>query len=104
MKAWADVFGSSSIPLGSDSPSLYVPAHHFNESSATGVTFKPSSRTVPLRDATIAFMTHMPPQPDHLTGQIIGALLKPAFLMARAWRLHSSYVAGGPANPAAFNI
>jgi len=37
MNAAADVFGSSSRPLGSDNPSLYVEAHHAIDSSAIGV-------------------------------------------------------------------
>ena len=89
-KARAASLLSSSMPLGSESPSLYVPAHHRSESSATGVTPNCSSSTLPPREAAIALRTHMPPQPVCFTGQIMGLLLSPLLLIARACWLHSS--------------
>jgi len=48
--------------------------------------------------------THIPPQPAILTGHSIGARLRPLLLIARACSVHSSYVFGGAAKPAAFSI
>src|SRR5579875_2166545 len=99
MNAVADVLGSSSIPLGSDRPSLYVDTHQRSDVSVTGVTLRLSSSTRPPREAAMALTTHMPPQPEILTGHSIGVLLRPLLLMARACSVHSSQVLGGAANP-----
>src|SRR5690242_2570045 len=104
MNARADSLGSSSMPFGSDRPSRYVCSHHLSEVSASGVTLRFASRSLPPREATIVFITHMPPQPVCFTGHAMGYCARPAALIFFAWSTHSAYVFGGAAIPAAVII
>src|SRR5215472_16217864 len=95
MNARAESLGSSSMPFGSERPSRYVASHHLSEASASGVTSSLASSSLPPRDATIVFITHMPPQPVCFTGHTSGCSASPAALILRAWSAHSAYVLGG---------